>query len=125
MPTTVRIALFSTDSQTGTEDNVDSVTQTQSSRRERWSIGGGMDPTRFYWPLDGEMNLFLQLWQPQPAISETTFKITFPSDPSGRGWECVVPLAGRINLLLRKPAPTDIIEVSADQYSVEVDATYF
>lgn len=125
MPTTVRIALFSSDPQVGTEDNVDSVIQAQSSRHERWSIGGGMEQVRFYWPLEGEMNLFLQLWQPQPAINDTVFRILFPGAMTWLGWECVVPKAGRINLLLRRPATTDIIEVAADQYSVEVDAVYF
>lgn len=125
MPTTVRIAIFSTDSESGTEENVDSVTSTETSRRERWSIFGGQDPLRFYWPLAGEMTLFLQLWQPQPATAETTFKITAPGGLSVLSWDCVVPAAGRINLMLRKPATTDIIELVADPFSIEAEAVYY
>ncbi|GEM_PF-5504875 len=125
MPTTVRIAVFSTDPISSSENNVDSVTQTQNSRHEHWSIYGGMDVVRFYWPLDGEMNLFLQIWQPQPAVNESTFRITFPGATGVLGWECVIPLVGKVPLMLRKPATTDIIEVAADPFSVEVEAIYF
>lgn len=125
MPTTVRIAIFSTDPEAGVEDNVDSVTQAQNTRHERWSIFGGQDPVRMYWPLNGEMNLFLQLWLPQPATAESTFRITFPGATSWLGWECIVPAIGRINLMLRKPATTDIIELVADPFSIEADAIYF
>jgi hypothetical protein len=125
MPTTIRIAASLTDINSSSEDNVDFVRTTQAGRHERWSIGGGNPATRFYWPLEGESNLFLQIWQPQPALHETTLSISYPNTSNWSGWGILVPAVGRVPFLVSKPPLTDIIELIADQYSVEVDALFF
>jgi hypothetical protein len=110
-----------TDPDSSTEENLDYVASTPNGRRERWSIYGGTEPVRFYWPLSGELNGFFQIWQIQPASGETIFKISYPGT---EGWSFVVPAIGRVPLLLRMPS-TDILEISSDPWSTEVEVMYF
>lgn len=122
MPTTARIAITLTDPESSTEENVDSVTSSEGGRHERWTIPGGVGEIRMYWPLSGELNVFLQVWQPQPALDTTIFTLRFPGTD---GWSCAIPRVGRVPMMFRVPYGTDIIEAIADPFSVEVDAMYF
>jgi len=127
MPSTARVFISLTDTNSATEENVDFVAPTSGGRHERWSIYGGAEEVRFFWPPTGELNLFLQVWQIQPATSATTFKLFFPA-VGGWGWYFTVPAGpGKIPLMLRKPpdASGDNFYVLADPFSVEVDAIYF
>jgi len=74
-----------------------------------------------FWPLSGELNVFLQIWQPQPALGASSFQIKYAGT---EGWTCVIPQVGRVPLMLRMPN-TDIFEIYCDPYSVEVEAIYF
>lgn len=125
MPTTVRFVILSTDPEAGIENNMDVILPAQSSRHEHWTIAGNVPAIRFFWPVEGEMYLFLQLWRPQPATEEAPFFVSTPGDAGWIGWDIMVPPVGRTYLLLRKPRVSDIIEMYADRFTVEVEGIYF